>query len=164
MPGWNHYGTFKPKACLVCGAEFKPRSGVHKFCSEKCKGKHKYITGAESTENQYKKISGDWGRYFARLLCMRGRKKLKKEELLLLLKKQNGRCAISGVEMTCTLEKGSRNPRNASIDRVVAGGVYSIDNIQLVCSVVNRWRSDTPLEVFIDFCERVAKWKIQKEI
>ena len=43
----------KKKECAVCVTLYTPRSGVHKFCSDSCKGKWKYIVGRESTENQY---------------------------------------------------------------------------------------------------------------
>lgn len=50
--GWHHdNASWKPKECVVCSAVFIPRSGVHKFCSERCKGRWKYITGDQSTEN-----------------------------------------------------------------------------------------------------------------
>lgn len=163
MPGWNHYGVFKPKPCLVCKTEFKPRSGVNKFCSTKCRGKWKYMMGVCSTESQYKTISGDWSRYFSRLLGRKERKSLTKDDLLQLLEKQDGRCALSGVKMTCLLEKGRVNPQNASIDRISAGGEYTADNVQLVCAVVNKWRSNTPIEVFVEYCERIAEWKKKKE-
>lgn len=164
MPGWHHYGAFKPRPCIVCEESFTPKSGVNKFCSPQCKGKWKYITGSGSTENQYKKISGNWDKYFARLLCRKERKNLTKRDLLFLLEKQGGRCALSGVKMTCVLEKGKHSPDNASIDRINAGGDYTIDNVQLVCAVVNKWRSNTPIDVFVEYCERIANWKSQKEI
>lgn len=162
MPGWNHYGTFRPKPCCVCGVEFSPKSGVNKFCSEKCKGKWKYVTGVVSTESQYREISGNWSRYFSRLLGERRRKKISRDDLFSLLEKQNGRCALSGVLLTCKLEKGVRFGTNASIDRIVVGGEYEVGNIQLVCSALNSWRGDTPLEEFIIWCERVSEMAKKK--
>ena len=162
MPGWNHYGVFKPKPCTVCGAEFKPKSGVNKLCSPKCKVKWKYITGKASTETQYKGISGNWLRYFSRLIGRGDRKKISREDLVNMLEKQEGRCALSGVMLTCALEKGIKLNTNASIDRIVAGGEYVIENIQLVCSALNKWRGDTPLEEFITWCERVSDMAKEK--
>lgn len=156
---WTHSGKFKEKPCVVCGAIFKPKSGVHKHCSEKCKGKWKYITGVETTENQYRKISGNWSRYFARLKCRTGKRiNLTVQDLTTLLEKQNNKCALSGIELTCVLEKSVRCQTNASIDRIIAGGEYSIENIQLVCSVLNRLRIDTPINEFIEWCKKVAKY------
>ena len=73
------------------------------------------------------------------------------------LQKQDYKCAISGLDLTCTLEKGVKHWSNASVDRVNAGGSYTPDNIQLVCRAVNSWRSDMPLETFIEVCKAVAR-------
>jgi hypothetical protein len=157
MAGWH--GQFKKKPCVVCGAFFQPKSGVHKFCCDSCKGKWRYLTEQVTTKTQYKGISGNWDRYLSRLLYAAGRKRdqLTRDVLLELLEKQNYRCALSGVELTCILEKGKRYPTNASVDRINPGGPYTKDNIQLVCRAVNSWRSDLPLETFIWFCQRVAE-------
>lgn len=156
--GWHHDGVFKEKPCVVCKSLFKPKSGVNKFCSESCKGKWKYITGQVTTDSQYKKISGNWGRYFSRLLGRSFRKEyISREDLLELLKKQDGKCALSGEILTCELIKGKANKTNASIDRIRAGEPYTKDNIQLVCRALNSWRSDTDLDEFIEWCKKVAK-------
>lgn len=164
--GWRHDGVFKIKKCVVCQTEFKPRSGVHKFCSEKCKGKWQYISGTHSTENQYNKINGNWDRYCARLLYCSGRKrdKLTKEIVLKKLKEQDYKCALSGIPLQCQLEKGVKNPYNASIDRIQAGGSYTEDNIQIICRALNHWRADTPLEDFVEFCRKVVEYQDQLKL
>ena len=58
----------KQKECPVCHSLFTPHSGSHKYCSETCKGKGKYLNGSVTTAGQYKQISGNWDRYFSRLL------------------------------------------------------------------------------------------------
>jgi hypothetical protein len=159
MPGWHHANAaWKPKICVVCSTEFIPKSGVNKFCSSQCKGKWKYITGVASTENQYKAISGDWRRYCARLMYHGGRKrdKLTVEIILGKLAKQNYLCALTGKPLTCMLEKGVISPTNASIDRIIAGGPYTEDNIQIVCRAVNLWRGATPIPEFVDWCRAVV--------
>lgn len=144
MSGWNHTNAkWEKKTCPVCQTEFVPFSGSHKFCSEPCKGKWKYISGQQSTENQYKRISGNWDRYFARLVGRSlERQELSVEVLNSLLEKQDGKCALTGLKLTCTLEKGNRTWTNASIDRIIPGGPYVLDNIRLVCARVNIMRSD----------------------
>ena len=155
-PGVN----IKPKKCAVCETEFIPKSGVHKFCSEACKGKWKYLTEQVTTESQYREISGDWKRYLSRLIYSAGRKRdeLTRDDLLEILEKQGKKCAISGVEMTCQLEKGKRFWTNASVDRIEAGGPYTKNNIQLVCRGLNSWRSSIPLEEFVWWCEQVVNY------
>lgn len=154
----------KDKLCVVCSTSFKPFSGVHKFCSNTCKGKWKYITGEASTERQYEKISNNWKRYLRRLLYSSGRKRngLTIDILLTILKKQNYRCALSGTELTCKLEKGTRCLTNASVDRIIPGGAYSIDNIQLVCRALNSWRADLPINEFVNWCGRVVEYQTKE--
>lgn len=151
---------YKQKECAVCSREFTQLSGVHKFCSDQCRGKWKYITGDMKTENQYLKISGNWQRYLSRLLYVKGRKRdfLTREILLEKLIEQNYKCAITGVDLTCLLEKGTINKTNASIDRIDAGGSYAKENIQLVCRAVNSFRNDVPMLEFIEWCRKVVNY------
>lgn len=161
MAGWNHANAkWAPKECPVCAATFTPRSGAHRFCCVQCKGKWKYITGQGSTTRQYEVISGNWDRYLARLLYYGGRKrdKLSKDVLKAQLVKQKYRCALTGVPLTCILEKGTSVQTNASVDRIVAGGSYTADNIQLVCRAVNFWRCNTPVEDFVGWCRKVVAY------
>lgn len=161
--GWNGSDIFSPKQCAVCSTSFQPKSGVHKFCSPQCKGKWQYITGRNSTESQYKEISGNWTRYFSRLVSQKHREGLTVAILLDVLEEQNGICALSGEELTCQLEKGTICKTNASIDRIVAGGPYTKDNIQLVCRALNSWRGDTDLIEFIEWCNKVSKFHNEEE-
>lgn len=155
---WSHKDCFKEKECGVCSTLFKPKSGVHKFCSEKCKGKWKYISGVMTTASQYETISGNWNRYFSRTRCRTAKRiEITVEHLLELLEEQNGKCALSGIPLTCILEKGKKHKTNASLDRIQPGGPYIKDNVQLVCSALNSWRSDTELEEFIWWCKQVAE-------
>lgn len=160
MSGWHHEGCFKEKRCLVCESPFVPSSGVHKFCSEKCKGKWKYISGELTTEKQYENISGNWKRYLSRLTYVKGRKRseISVEDLLEKLKEQDGKCALSGITLTCNLEKGVNFKTNVSVDRIEAGGPYIKENIQLVCKALNGFRTDTDLKEFIWWCKKVAEY------
>lgn len=155
----------RPKKCCVCETEFTPRSGINKFCSPKCKGKWKYITGKASTENQYREISGNWKRYVSRLMYYGGRKRdrLNRDIILNKLSEQNYLCAISGVPLTCELSKGIKSQTNASIDRIIPGGPYTEDNIQLVCRALNSWRADLPLDNFTEWCRKVVEHQTEKK-
>ena len=159
MAGWHHENAkWQPKVCAVCSTEFIPKSGVHKFCSDICKGKWQYITGTSSTENQYRLISGNWRKYYLRLLQLHTRKAdgLTVEHLLALHEEQKGLCALSGLPMTCELVKGTVCYTNASIDRIEVGGAYAEGNVQLVGRHVNSWRGIMPVEVFVSVCRAVA--------
>lgn len=119
--------------------------------------------GCETTERQYALISGDWRKYFNRL-CSRSfnRGALTADMLLALLDKQGGKCALSGELMTCDLVKGVRSPTNASIDRINPKGEYTADNIQLVCAIINKFRIDTSVAEFIDWCKKVSDYALRQ--
>lgn len=112
------------------------------------------MTGTVSTETQYEKISGNWFRYFSRLAT--NKNGLSAKELCDKLDEQNGLCALTGIELTCKLEKGVICKTNASIDRIVAGGPYIPENIQLVCTAVNGFRKDLSVDEFVWWCTKVA--------
>lgn len=120
------------------------------------------MSGQMTTESQYELISGNWDRYFSRLLYHGRKGQLTREDLLLLLEKQKGLCALSGEPLTCILEKGKKCRTNASIDRLEAGGSYAPENVQLVCAVLNGFRIDTPLDEFIEFCHKVSDYQRKK--
>lgn len=79
-----------------------------------------------------------------------------------LLKAQNGKCAISGLDMTYELGEG-RIYTNVSIDQIMPSKGYTIDNIQLVCMAVNQLKSDLDMDTILILCSAIvdnaAKWK-----
>jgi len=81
--------------------------------------------------------------------------------LLLLLEKQKGKCALTGLEMTLEVDEryvGSRRcpPNRVSVDRIDNRYGYTRDNVQLVCDAVNRIRGFAMVDNFIEFCVAVA--------
>lgn len=152
--------AFKDVNCKTCLKEFTPFSPNNCYCCKACKRKHYQKAGnVESTERQYLLISGNWEKYFNRL-CSRSFKRdnLNSQDLIELLALQDYKCALSGELLTCILEKGKVSKTNASIDRINPKGLYTIDNIHLVCAVLNKLRIDTPLDEFITWCKKVAKY------
>lgn len=138
-----------------------PTNNIHTYCTEPCKRRRAQAIGSETTERQYALINGNWRKYFNQL-CARSlkREKLTAEMLLTKLNEQGGKCALSGVELTCTLQKGVRSKTNASIDRIDPKGEYVLENVQLVCSAINKFRIDTPVNEFIDWCRKVANYAV----
>ena len=106
-------------------------------------------------------ISGDWGKFFGqRLGAARGRGELSRDMLIDLLKRQNYRCALSGVPLTCLLQKGAVTKTNASIDRINPKGGYVLENVQLVCAAINKFRVDLPVNEFVSWCRKVADYAV----
>jgi len=69
---------------------------------------------------------------------------------------QNGRCALSGWELTTKLGAGNI-PTNCSIDRIDSEKGYEENNIQLVCKAVNTAKSDLTPEMFLLLCSAVVE-------
>ena len=163
MSGWHHIKdgnvVFQLKSCEECGKDFQPKSGVHKFCSETCKRSYGYRHRV-TTEQQYENISGNWYKYCLRLITNTRRSLnyagLSIDDLLEILEEQDYKCAITGVPLTCTLEKNKKFRTNVSTDRIVAGGPYNKDNIRLTCSIVNKMRLDLSDEEFLYWCRMVV--------
>lgn len=99
-----------------------------------------------------------WNNYYKSLLThsKSDRKKLSVKILLKLHDKQDGKCALSGVELTKITGKGQVTT-NASIDRLKPGGSYSINNIRLVCSFVNSFRGNLSDPELVWWCDEIRK-------
>ena len=80
-----------------------------------------------------------------------------------LFKKQNGKCALTGTEMTHKLHeegstRGKKYYHNISVDRIDSRLNYTKDNIQLVCSSLNVSKWDIPMEDFLTICRKVVEY------
>ena len=144
--------------CNSCEKEFLGLTH-QRFCSESCKGKFKYLSGKVTTRSQYATISGNWFKYFQRIINSKPERReyLTPEILLSVLENQNYKCALTGIELTCQLEAGFICKTNATIDRIEAGGLYIPENIQLVCKAVNSFRNNLSVEEFIWWCRKVVE-------
>ena len=82
--------------------------------------------------------------------------------LMDLLEKQDGLCAMSGIEMLTTTHRdecpeGMRiNPNKLSIDRIDSNIGYTKNNVQLVCCWVNLMKLDMPIDVFKERCKLIS--------
>ena len=141
--------------CVVCNKEFKTFHPKYLCCSAEC-GK------TNKMNKKYLRMSGDWVLYFNHLLSKKDTD-VTGIDLVKLLKKQEGKCALSGETLTCEKVKGKYVKTNASIDRIIAGGGYNIENIQLVCRAVNSFRHDLTISEFINWCKKVAKNGLRKQ-
>lgn len=150
IPAFNNLGQLR---CCTCGKykqliEFNKGGSIHKNrngYSRECKE-------CESLRKKNKRLrmnDSDPISFFKHLIygCKTRSRSygsvctLTIEQLIDLYEKQNKKCALSGIEMT-TVRKAGKNIYNASIDRIIPGGDYSIDNIRLVCNQVNMMRSN----------------------
>ena len=81
---------------------------------------------------------------------------LTKEYLKTLLELQNGKCALTGIELTFYLGKG-RIPSNLSIDRIKSDRGYVVGNVHFVCSAVNQFKNELPMDEFISLCYKIIE-------
>ncbi len=96
--------------------------------------------------------------------------KISYDDILELYNKQNKRCSLSGIVMTHEYKADTKSktyikyPYNISIDRIDYNGDYVIDNIQLVCNIVNRMKYIFSNEEFINFCDLVSNNKNSQDL
>ena len=72
-----------------------------------------------------------------------------------LWEKQDGKCALTGMQMTYKFYEGRVNT-NLSVDRIDSTKGYSKDNVWLVCMAANQMKNDLSMEEFVEMCEAVV--------
>jgi hypothetical protein len=76
-----------------------------------------------------------------------------------MLEKQKFKCAITGIRFDDNIPSGSkRRPFGASLDRIDPSRGYTVDNVRVVCAIVNLALSDFGEEAFYKMC-RAARTK-----
>lgn len=163
------------KKCVRCGAvkpiaEFytiknRERYRPHSYC-KRCT---REINAArrteprESTSLRAKKWrEGNWARNLFTSLSAGARSRglhvlITTQTINDLWESQAGRCALTGLEMTRTYGMGPVQT-NASVDRIDSFREYSLDNVQLVCVVVNRMKLALSVKDFRHYCQLVASY------
>jgi hypothetical protein len=76
-----------------------------------------------------------------------GSEKAAQDYSLELMKKQQGRCALTGLQMLLDDEPGDEQCRY-SLDRIDSSKHYEPENLQLVCRFANLWKSASDNEEF----------------
>jgi len=81
------------------------------------------------------------------------------EDWLAIYEAQDGKCALSGIEMTFTYDKNHPTfnasakfvkwPYNISPDQIDAGKGYVRGNVQFVCAQVNLMKGEVPTHVLL---------------
>jgi hypothetical protein len=83
-----------------------------------------------------------------------------KDDALGVFLAQDGKCALSGLELNFREKNGAKRGTRAllrpSIDRIDSAGNYTINNIQIVAAAVNVMKNDMSQDNFVALCERIA--------
>jgi hypothetical protein len=133
--------------CRWCNEEVSSTDSRIRYCSTKCKNNY-----GSKQYHERNKLNRNY--YFKRLLSSKNRRAITISMLEEIYQKQHGLCALSQTPMTWEIEKG-RVLTNISIDRIFAGGPYEIQNIRLVCDIVNSMRNTLSDEELIGWCGRI---------
>ncbi len=148
----NRFATETPKKCVVCESYFIAKVARQIHCSKKCQGIHGNRLLAKRRETL------DWTlkRLSNRQVSKKHKRYLDFQYLKELYDCQNGKCAISGVEMT--YEVGSGHVlTNISVDRINSEKGYEKGNIQLLCRVVNQMKSNMTDSELISWCKLIVE-------
>lgn len=75
------------------------------------------------------------------------------EILTVFLYLQNFKCALTGLDFTFEYSgEFGRDPYRPSIDRIDNSKGYTVDNVQLICNMVNVAKNQYPQEMFDEMC------------
>lgn len=80
-----------------------------------------------------------------------------KDDILGVCLNQENKCAITRMPMSFDMNgEGSNKYTQASVDRIDSSGNYAINNIQIVCNIVNIMKHDLNSKDFVRWCARVV--------
>jgi hypothetical protein len=82
------------------------------------------------------------------------------EYIMELLKKQNGKCALTGWDLEFTrggVYDNGTNPRAATIDRIWNSSGYVRGNVQITCWQSNRVKGSMSNDEFIEMCKNITE-------
>jgi hypothetical protein len=123
----------------------------NKYCSKRCQ-----LAVADARWRLRRSTLDDALRRLARRDGPRSREGLTLSLLRSLWDQQNGRCAVSGVEMTFGWGNG-RMRTNVSVDRINSRYGYTPENVQLVCDIVNRMKSNMTVAELREWCKAIME-------
>ena len=78
------------------------------------------------------------------------------KEVMLLWKRQDGKCALTGRTLTVTIGSG-HVPTNASLDRIDPALGYTIENVWLVCNSVNILKGRLTVPDLLIMCSQIME-------
>lgn len=146
------------RMCKNCGCEFEPKQ-LKTRPREKC---YKCSPLGPNTTARITEECKTNVRAYMRQLRQKGRGRLRAskltiDDLMEIWNRQNGRCALSGIEMTH--DWGKNNVWNASPDQIVPaskGGTYEPSNVQFICKLFQFMRMDLDDQIFKDAIVKAA--------
>ena len=174
---WKEADGILQKKCPKC-TEWKQAEGSYvKYKQTSLKNSPKYASWCKrcTAKKQAEYHKTTWGpeklKFYAYkrtkdirsyLTYLRGKAVQRKKECIsvdaleVLWFAQEGKCALTGWEMTAELGKGVV-PTNCSIDRIDSSLEYVPGNVQLVCRAANVAKHDLTVHDFLNLCKAVVE-------
>jgi hypothetical protein len=142
--------TIKSDVCLKCKCSItKPK---RMFSSVVCKNKFNH------KRHNYKyqiKSKSRTPYVFLNAILKKKQRELNIDEVYGIYLRQKGLCAITKRVMTHELGNG-KVQTNISIDRIDSAKGYTIDNVQLVCYIVNIMKNEMSLNDLRRWCDLIS--------
>jgi hypothetical protein len=89
--------------------------------------------------------------------------KITESDIVRQFEKQKGLCALSGTKLTFNY-KNKNKLTYISIDRIDSKKGYTLDNIQLVCGIINKMKSDLSNDKFVSYCKSIYYGMLTNEV
>lgn len=153
------------QTCFVCNKDkylylfYNDKRGKYnkqKECKS-CNKKNKKERVKKLSIEQQMKMMLKTTLYSSKRRKLKGRKEcginnLTIEDIVFLKDKQNNKCVYSGEELIWE----TNNIYKASIDRIDSEKGYTLDNVQLVCLIVNQMKSNLNEKEFLDIINKIS--------
>ncbi len=148
IPRWLYgYSIIKEMRCSECGNSQRGKDNGNFKGYEEIPGKYLKMVNRINKNNGYPKSD------------------ITLKYLWELYKKQNKKCAISGLDISFLSIKCSWGYRTtASLDRIDSERGYMIDNVQWVHKHINIMKNEYPIGLFISLCKLVSNMNTNKPI
>ena len=138
----------KLKNCKSCGIQIETTSNNKQYCSECAE-----LSQIASKRRARNTLRG----HLKHLSCAKGRELLSVEDLQFLYSAQKGLCSLSGVPLTWHHFNQENQFTNISIDRINPEKGYTLDNIQLVCTIVNYMKNTLSETELVWWCKQILQ-------
>ena len=85
--------------------------------------------------------------------------KLERGDVIRLIQRYHGKCALTGYHLTYGRDaRHVNNIYNVSVDRIDSSMGYTTDNIQPVCWIINKMKSDLTMDQLFNLCFKIAQF------
>lgn len=145
------------KVCAYCENEFESNAYRGKYCSLSCGKRDRYESSVLNSEWRLNRlVSMAKNRATTKRVAFN----IDTEYVYSLWNKQDGKCAVSGLDLDLTMsDRYSTNPQAPSIDRIIPALGYVRGNIRIVCYQVNIALSEYGEEQLMKMCKAIVAYR-----